>query len=340
MSEIKGRNQKLLDKVVESKKMENIAQWVGIDVSKATLDVYIRPMGKAFSVANTEVEISHLVEELKSANLNLIVLEATGGLETELVIQLQAAFLPVALINPRQGRDFAKATGKLAKTDAIDAKILAHFGEAMKPQRLPIESETARQLSELISRRRQLVEMQTAEKNRRSRARGKALADIEAHIEYLEQRLKQLNQEIEELTQNNQQWIDKINLLKTTPGIGQVISTTLVSDLPELGKLTAKQISRLVGVAPINHDSGQHKGKRMINGGRAHVRATLYMGAVVAMRHNPVIKAFYERLVERGKSKKLALTACVHKMLVILNAMVRDNLPWCISDNFQPIVNA
>lgn len=319
--------------------MENISQWVGIDVSKATLDVYIRPMGKALKVANTEVEISHLVEQLKSFDLNLIVLEATGGLETELIIQLQAALLPLALINPRQGRDFAKATGRLAKTDAIDAQILAHFGEAMKPQVLAIESETARQLGELISRRRQLVEMQTAEKNRRARARGKALADIEAHIEYLDGRLKQLNQQIQELTQNNQQWIDKVNLLKTTPGIGQVISTTLVSDLPELGQLTAKQISRLVGVAPINHDSGQHKGKRMINGGRAHVRATLYMGAVVAMRHNPVIKAFYQRLVERGKSKKLALTACVHKMLVILNAMVRDNLPWCLTDNFKPIVN-
>ncbi len=313
--------------------MENISQWVGIDVSKATLDVYIRPMGKAMKVANTQAEISNLVELLLSYDLNLIVLEATGGLETQLIIQLQAALLPVALINPRQGRDFAKATGKLAKTDAIDAQILAHFGEAMKPQILAIESEGARQLSELISRSLQLVEMQTAEKNRRARARGRALADIEAHLDYLERRLKQLNQEIEQLTENNQQWIDKVNLLKTTPGIGQVISTTLVSDLPELGKLTAKQISRLVGVAPINHDSGQHKGKRMINGGRGHVRATLYMGAVVAIRHNPVIKAFYDRLVERGKSKKLALTACVRKMLLILNAMVRDNLPWRVCDD-------
>jgi transposase len=224
--------------------MENIAQWVGVDVSKATLDVYIRPMGKAMKVANTETEISVLVEQLKSYKLNLIVLEATGGLETELIIQLQATELPVALINPRQGRDFAKATGRLAKTDAIDAQILAHFGEAMKPQVLAVESEQARQLSELVSRRRQLVEMQTAEKNRRARSRGQALADIEAHLEYLEERLKQLNQQIAELTQNNLQWIDKVNLLKSTPGIGQVISTTLVSDLPELGQLTAKQISR------------------------------------------------------------------------------------------------
>jgi len=317
--------------------MANIAVWVGIDVSKTTLDVYIRPIGKAWKIANTQVEIAGLVEQLKTYDLNLIVLEATGGLETEVVIQLQAALLPVAVINPRQGRDFAKATGKLAKTDAIDAQILAHFGEALKPQLLAIESEQARQLGELISRRRQLVEMQTAEKNRQTRARGRALADIEAHLEYLAKRLDSLNQEIDELTQNNTQWIAQVNLLKTTPGIGTVISTTLVSDLPELGKLTAKQISRLVGVAPINHDSGLHKGKRMISGGRAHVRATLYMGAVVAMRHNPVIKSFYQRLVERGKSKKLALTACVRKMLVILNAMVRDNLPWHIPPSGQPI---
>jgi transposase len=320
--------------------MENISTWVGIDVSKATLDVYIRPLGKALKVANTELEIAGLVEQLKLYDLNIIVIEATGGLETELIIQLQGELLPVALINPRQGRDFAKATGKLAKTDAIDAQILAHFGEAMKPQILPIQSESARQLSELISRRRQLVEMQTAEKNRRARARGQALTDIEEHIKYLDQRLSQLQESIEQLTQNNQQWIDKINLLKTTPGVGQVISTTLVSDLPELGTLTAKQISRLVGVAPINHDSGQHRGKRMINGGRAHVRAILYMGAIVAIRHNPIIKAFYERLVERGKSKKLAITACVHKMLVILNAMVRDNKSWSVEQNLQPNFNA
>jgi transposase len=316
--------------------MENTGQWVGIDISKATLDVYLRPLGKTFQVANKETAISGLIEELQTYSLNLIVLEATGGLETELLIQLQAAQLPVALINPRQGRDFAKATGKLAKTDAIDAQVLAHFGEALKPQVLAIESDSARQLKELISRRRQVVEIQTAEKNRRDRSRGKALSDIEQHLEYLEQSLKKLNQEIEELTQSNQEWIEKVNLLKTIPGVGQVISTTLVSYLPELGQLTAKQISRLVGVAPINHDSGQHKGKRMINGGRAPVRASLYMGAVVAIRHNPIIKDFYERLLLRGKPKKLAITACVRKMLVILNAMVRDQKPWQVSENLQP----
>jgi transposase len=316
--------------------MEKTGQWVGIDISKANLDVYLRPLGKTFQVANKETAISGLIEELQTYSLNLIVLEATGGLETELLIQLQAAQLPVALINPRQGRDFAKATGKLAKTDAIDAQVLAHFGEALKPQVVAMESDSARQLKELISRRRQVVEIQTAEKNRRERSRGKALTDIEQHLEYLEQSLKKLNQEIEELTQSNQSWIEKVNLLKTIPGIGQVISTTLVSYLPELGQLTAKQISRLVGVAPINHDSGQHKGKRMINGGRAPVRASLYMGAVVAIRHNPIIKDFYERLLSRGKPKKLAITACVRKMLVILNAMVRDQKPWQVSENLQP----
>jgi len=316
--------------------MENIGQWVGIDISKATLDVHLRPLGKTFQVANKETAISGLIEELQTYSLNLIVLEATGGLETELLIQLQAAQLPVALINPRQGRNFAKAAGKLAKTDAIDAQVLAHFGEALKPQVVAMESDSARQLKELISRRRQVVEIQTAEKNRRDRSRGKALTDIEQHLEYLEQSLKKLNQEIEELTQSNQAWIEKVNLLKTIPGIGQVISTTLVSYLPELGQLTAKQISRLVGVAPINHDSGQHKGKRMINGGRAPVRASLYMGAVVAIRHNPIIKDFYERLLSRGKPKKLAITACVRKMLVILNAMVRDQKPWQVSEDLQP----
>lgn len=312
--------------------MENKSQWVGIDVSKATLDVYLRPMGKAIKVTNNEEGITDLVKQLKAVEIELIVLEATGGLETEVIIQLQTAMLPVAMINPRQGRDFAKATGRLAKTDAIDAQILAHFGEAMKPAVLAVESESARQLSELVSRRRQLVEMRTAEKNRSSRARGKALSNIQAHLEYLERTIEELNQEIEQLNQNNQAWLDRINLVKTVPGIGQVISTTLVADLPELGQLTAKQISRLVGVAPINHDSGQHQGKRRISGGRAHIRAALYMGAVVAMRHNPIIKDFYERLVERGKSKKLALTACVRKMLVILNAMVRSNQPWQTSD--------
>jgi transposase len=312
--------------------MKNTSQWIGIDVSKATLDVYFRPMGKAIKVSNNEEGITDLVKQLKKVEINLIVLEATGGLETEAIIQLQAAMLPVAMINPRQGRDFAKATGRLAKTDAIDAQILAHFGEAMKPSLLAIESDSARQLSELVSRRRQLVEMRTAEKNRSSRARGKALSNIKAHLEYLERTIEELNQEIEQLNQSNQSWVDKINLVKTVPGIGQVISSTLVADLPELGQLTAKQISRLVGVAPINHDSGQHQGKRRISGGRAHVRAVLYMGAVVAMRHNPIIKDFYERLVERGKSKKLALTACVRKMLVILNAMVRANQPWQVPD--------
>jgi len=188
-----------------------------------------------------------------------------------------------------------------------------------------------------MARRKQLVEMQTAEKNRRSRARGKALADIEAHLKYLDNRLEQLNQEIEQLTQTNQQCLAKVNLLKTLPGIGQVIATTLVSNLPEIGQLSAKQIASLVGVAPINHDSGQHRGKRMIGGGRAQVRSILHKGTLVAIRYNPVIKAFYERLLERGKAKKLALTACMRKILVILNAMVRQNQPWQLPENLQPL---
>ena len=308
--------------------MSNTCQWIGIDVSQGTLDIYIRPLGKALKVKNNETEIARLVESLQPYSIALIVIEATGGLETELVIQFLEAELPVSEIEPRQGRDFAKATGRLAKTDAIDAQTLAHYGEAMKPPLLAASTEESRQLRELMSRRRQLVEMQTAQMFRRSRARGKARADILAHIDYLEQRLEQLNQEIEELTQNNSEWTQKVELLKTMPGIGKVISRTLVSDLPELGQLNGKKISRLVGVAPLNYESGKYQGKRRIQGGRAGVRAALYMGSVVAMRHNPVIKAFYERLVEKGKSKKLALTACMRKILVILNAMISQNRPW------------
>lgn len=308
--------------------MSKTPQWIGIDVSQETLDVYIRPLGKAMQISNSQIEIAKLVKFFQGYLIERVVVEATGKLESELVLQLQESQFPVSLINPRQGRDFAKATGHLAKTDAIDAKTLAHYGEAMKPMLLASSSPESRQLRELMSRRRQLIEMQTAEKNRRSRARGKALEDIEAHLDYLNQRLEQLNRDIEQLTQSCSEWTEKVELLKTMPGIGPAISTTLVSDLPELGQLSAKKIARLVGVAPLNFDSGKYKGQRKIQGGRAAIRAILYMGAVVAMRHNPAIKVFYERLVKKGKPKKLALTACMRKLLVMLNAMVRDNRPW------------
>jgi transposase len=312
--------------------MSKTAQWIGIDVSQQTLDVYIRPLGQAIRIPNSPTEIAQLVESWKGEPIKRVVVEATGKLERELVIQLQEARFPVSVINPRQGRDFAKATGRLAKTDAIDAQTLAYYGSALKPPVLESSSAESRQLQELMSRRRQLTEMQTAEKNRSSRARGKALADIKAHLEYLKGRLEQLDAEIEELTHSCEEWSSKVELLKTMPGIGQRIATTLVSDLPELGQLNAKKIARLVGVAPLNFDSGKYKGQRRIQGGRASVRAMLYMGAVVAMRHNPAIKVFYERLVKKGKPKKLALTACLRKLLVMLNAMVRDHRPWQYSE--------
>lgn len=308
--------------------MNSIGQWVGIDVASKTLDVYVRPSGIAFQVANSSEGIASLVTQILTVQPQLVVMEATGGLELEAAISLQQALVPVAVINPRQGRDFAKAAGKLAKTDAIDAQVLAHFAEAMRPEVKLLANESARQLGELVNRRRQLVEMLTAEKNRCQRARGAARDDIKDHIGWLEERLQQLNEQIQQLTAHNQQWQAQVELLTSVPGIGRVISSTLVADLPELGQLTSKQIARLVGVAPINHDSGKHQGKRMIGGGRAHVRATLYMGAIVAIRHNPVIHAFYQRLLQRGKPKKVALTACVHKLLVILNAMIRERLPW------------
>lgn len=239
--------------------------------------------------------------------------------------------LTVSVINPRQGRDFAKATGRLAKTDAIDAQMLAHFGEALKPGATAFASQTEQELQALISRRRQLVEMLSAEKNRVSIAKRRVLPDVEAHIDWLQDRIKQLDREIQTLSQSDVQWRSRLALLQSVPGIGPVISTTLLAALPELGTVSDKRISALVGVAPLNRDSGNARGKRWIWGGRASVRAVLYMGALVAVRHNPILKAFYDRLLAQGKAKKVALTACMHKLLRILNAIVRDQKPWTVA---------
>jgi transposase len=243
-------------------------------------------------------------------------------------LSLHQLGLTVSVINPRQGRDFARATGQLAKTDAIDAQVLAHFGEALRPAATVFASQTERELQALISRRRQLVEMLSAEKNRRSTAPAKVEADVEAHIEWLQKRIKRLDGEIATLSQSQDQWQAQLQLVQTVLGIGPVIATTLIAALPELGQLTDKRLSALVGVAPLNRESGSYRGKRRIWGGRADVRAVLYMGALVGVRYNPVLQAFYDRLLAKGKAKKVALTACMHKLLRILNAMVRDQKPW------------
>lgn len=304
------------------------AQWVGIDVSKATLDVYMRPLAEQFQVQNQALGIADLVKRLEVIEIQQVIVESTGGLEQEVAQALQAAGIAVSIINPRQGRDFAKASGKLAKTDQIDAAVLAHFGEAMQPPITILASDSDRALQDAVTRRRQLVEMLSAEKNRRAGLRGTIGQNIDIHIEWLEEQIRNLDEDIEALSQSQVEWQSRIALLKSVPGVGPVIATTLIASLPELGTVSDKRISALVGVAPFNRDSGKFRGSRQIWGGRANIRAVLYMGTLVAVRHNPVLKAFYERLLGQGKAKKVALIACMHKLLRILNAMIRDCKPW------------
>ena len=302
--------------------------FVGIDVAKATLDVAVRPSGEGWRVANTEAAIPDLVVRLGRLHPQVIVLEATGGYEHAVVAALAAAQLPVVVANPRQVRDFAKSTGQLAKTDAIDADMLACFGERVQPTPRPVPDAATQALDALLTRRRQLVEMLTAEKNRLGQARAPIRRSLRDHIRWLERQLDRVNRELDTTIQESPIWRVKDDLLQSAPGVGPVLSRTLLGELPELGALSHKEIAALVGVAPFARDSGTLRGKRMVWGGRAPVRAVLYMGALVAARHNPVIRAFYSRLVEAGKPKKVALTACMRKLLTILNAMMRTNTPW------------
>lgn len=280
------------------------SQWVGIDVSKTALDVYLRPSGEQFQVVNQASGIAELVQRLQGFEIDQVIIESTGGLELDVARSLQDAAIAVSIINPRQGRDFAKASGKLAKTDRIDAAVLAHFGEAIQPPITVLASEQNRSLQEAVTRRRQLVEMLSAEKNRRASLRAKMRENIERHIEWLEEEIEQLDEEIEQLSQTQAEWQSRIALLKSVPGVGQVIATTLIAALPELGCVSDKRISALVGVAPFNRDSGKFRGSRTIWGGRAHVRSVLYMGTLTAVRHNATLKAFYQRLLARGKPRR------------------------------------
>ena len=303
--------------------------YVGIDVSKEYLDVALRPSGEKLRVGNDDAGIAELVARMSAEKPTLIVLEATGGLQTSVVAAMALVPLPVAVVNPRQVRDFAKASGRLAKTDALDAAVLAHFGEAMKPEpRLLLDEQTA-ELEAMVTRRRQIVEMITAESNRLLACRSKALRpSIKSHINWLKRQLKDVNHDLDDAVKRSPIWREKEQLLRSVPGVGRVLATTLLAELPELGQLGRKQVSALVGVAPLNHDSGKHRGVRRVWGGRAQVRRTLYMAALVASRCNPVISAFYQRLVAAGKAKKLALVACMRKLLTILNAMLHDSTPW------------
>ena len=305
---------------------ENV--FVGVDVSKASLDVAVLPGGKTSRVSNTPEGIANLVETLQAATPQCIVMEATGGYESEAALELAAVGLPVHVINPRQVRDFAKATGQLAKTDRIDALILARFAEAIQPPVRPLPDPAARELSALVTRRRQIVEMLTAEKNRLSRSSGPVARNIRSHIAWLEKQLKKLNKDLEDMLRSNRVWSEKASLLQSVPGIGPTTAITLLAELPELGELNRREIAALAGVAPFCRDSGTLRGTRTIWGGRAHARRALYMAALVASRHNQPIRSFYQRLLDRGKKKKTALTACMRKLVVILNAILRDGQPW------------
>lgn len=313
--------------------------YVGIDVSKATLDVAILPLGRHFVVSNDEAGIDELLGGLEDPKPILVVLEASGGYERPVAAAIAAssAGIAVAVVNPRQTRDFARATGKLAKTDALDAKALARFAEAVRPEPRALPEEEAREFQAILARRRQLIQMMTAEKNRLGSATSKAVARrIEAHVRWLEKELSRTDRDLDEAIEGSPAFKENEALLRSVPGVGPVLCRTLIAELPELGSLPPRELSALVGVAPLNRDSGTLRGKRAVWGGRARVREALYMGALVASRYNPHIKEFYERLVAAGKPKKVALVACMRKLLVILNALLRDRTPWRYPHELNP----
>jgi transposase len=306
--------------------MDEMRRFVGIDVAKAALDVFIGSAGTAFTVVNNALGIRDLVRQLVPTDF--VILEATGGLETPVASALAAAGIAAAIVNPRQVRDFARATGRLAKTDRLDAEVLARFGEAVRPEARPLAEEQAQALEALVTRRRQLVEMLTAEKNRRARAPKVLHRSIDEHIRWLEKRLSVFDDELGELIRNTPLWRGRDELLRSVPGVGKVLSSTLLAQLPELGMLNRKQIAALAGLAPFNRDSGSMRGSRCIWGGRAQVRRVLYMATVAGVRSNPTIRTFYLRLRTNGKHAKPALIACMRKFLVILNAMLHDKTHW------------
>ena len=302
------------------------------------LDVAVRPTGKRWVLPYDETGIEGLIPQIVDLEPALVLLEATGGLELPLVVALAAAALPVVVVNPRQVRDFAKATGTLAKTDTLDAGVLAHFADAVRPEVFvrPLKHAETQVLNSLTARRHQVMTMLVSEKNRLGTASGAVSPRIEAHIAWLEQELSDLDQGLPQTLRRSPVWREKDDLLRTVPGVGPQLSLTLLAHLPELGTLDRKQIAALVGVAPYNRDRGTLRGKRAVWGGRSRVRAVLYMGALVASRHNPAIRDFYQRLLAAGKPKKVALVASMRKLLVTLNAMLKHGYPW--RDMTQPVV--
>jgi len=310
-------------------------EFIGIDVSKNTLDIATYASGKKWQFSNDEAGISRFMETIGEITPALVVMESTGGYEAPVAYALYHSGIPVAVINPREVRDFAKATKKLAKTDRIDAQVLAHFAAVIQPEPRPLSDEQAQELEAMIARRRQVIEMLTAERNRLHTARKPVRAAIKAHIDYLEKELSQIDAELKGKIEESPIQREKYNMLQSVPGVGPNLAATLLIELPELGTLNRRQIAALVGVAPLNHDSGNKRGKRSPWGGRSQVRAALYMAALVAARHNPIISQFYTRLCAEGKAKKVALVACMRKLIIILNSMLKHHVIWHPS---QPVL--
>jgi len=308
--------------------MSEEPKYIGIDVSKNTLDIAIYGESKSWSIVNEETAIKQFIPQLKKLRPTLILTEATGGFETLVVSLLVAHKFQVVVANPRQVRDFARAIGKLAKTDQIDAGVLAHFAAAIKPPVRPFKEKHAREFAALLTRRRQLVDMLTAEKNRFSTADTAIKKGLKSHIQWLQKNIEQIEKQLQDLIKKNQTWQHKAKIIQSFPGVGQVTSWVLLSSLPELGQVNRRQIASLAGVAPLNRDSGSLKGKRTTWGGRANVRNALYMCALSATRYNPVISAYYKHLLQAGKTPKVALTACMRKILIILNTMLKNNSAW------------
>ena len=308
--------------------MEEEGPSVGIDVSKSVLDASVYPSGNTWRVEHTLAGMAALAEELTDLRPTVVVVEATGGLEMSLTAALGVARLPVVVVNPRQVRDFARATGRLAKTDKLDAQVLAQFGAMVRPQIRPLPDAARLELRALVTRRQQLLEMITAEKNRLRRTTPGVRQRIEVNVRWLREQLKELDRDLGDFLKSSPLWQEEARVLRSAPGVGPIVTATLIARLPELGSLNCKQVAALVGVAPFNRDSGTFRGKRKVWGGRGPLRTTLYMATLVATRHNSVLRAFYQRLCAAGKPKKVALIACMRKLLVILNSMIKQHSTW------------
>lgn len=302
--------------------------FVGIDVAKDTIAIALLPGGESWEEKTTEDGLLRLISKLKTVNPKLVVMEATGGYESSILEVLWKNSIPVAVVNPRQVRSFAKAIGRLAKTDKIDASVIAHFAEAIKPKPKLQSDKQEKNLGDLVSRRRQILQMIVAEGNRRKRAVADLQKLIDKHLKWLKNALVELDEKLKLYISQTVEWRETDEILQSVPGIGKVVAYSLMAELPELGKLNRKQIAALVGVAPLNRDSGNMKGKRTCWGGRMGIRTSLYMATIVAMRFNKTIKEFYDRLCQNGKPKKVAITACIRKLLSILNAMMKNRVHW------------